>query len=254
MADLEDLGTPPVFAEIVRAGYAVSRLQLPTDPSVPREVAAAASRVDDAVIALQNAVDLAVELQDEGVRQPVSLVPPRQARLDEEHTLVWARHSGLHANLVEFVGMSVGVPPPQGRATVYEAVTMQAAHALGAIAEQRLLAQGSHGPSCPEPPDPTPSTNGVPRTTATVTELPEGPTEVGRQGDGDRPPAASAAEARSSARRDPGAVPAPTLLDLERRISALNLGSVPNVSPPIAASPSPTRTTPPDQVGELSQV
>lgn len=229
MAELEDLGTPPVFAQIVRVGYAVARLQLPTDPSVPRDVAAAASRVDAAVIALQNAVDLAVELCDEGVRRPVSLVPPPQARLDEERALVWAQHSALHANLVEFVGTSVGVPPPQGRATAYEAVTMQAAQALGAIEEQRLLAQGSHGPRRPEPPDPPPAPIGVLRTAAAVTEPSQGPPEVGRPGDGDRPPAATAipeSAARPSARQDPGATPAPTLVDLERRISAISLGSV----------------------------
>ena len=131
MADLEDLGTPPVFAEIVRVGYAVARLRLPTDNTVPREVAATAAKVDQATMALQGAVDLAAELQDEGVRQPVSLIPPPGAELDQERAHVWARHAELQATVEEFVGTSVGFPPPMGRATEYEAVMTQAVQALG---------------------------------------------------------------------------------------------------------------------------
>ena len=115
MADLEDLGTPPVFAEIVRVGYAVARLRLPTDNTVPREVAATAEKVDRATMALQGAVDLAAELQDEGVRQPVSLIPPPSTEFDQERAHVWARHAELQATVEEFVGTSVGFPPPMGR-------------------------------------------------------------------------------------------------------------------------------------------
>jgi hypothetical protein len=230
VADIEDLGTPPVFAEIVRVGYAVARLQLPTDPSVPRDVAAAATRVDDAVMGLQSAVDLAVELRDEGVRQPVSLVPQPQAKLDEERALVWSRHAALHANLVEFVDTSASLPPPQGRPAPYEAVMMQAVRALGAINEQRVLAQGSPGPRLPEPSDPAPSPTDVLRTATTEAEPSQDPQEVGRPGDGDRPPAATAALAwapRPSAGQSPGsAAPAPTLVELERRISAISLDTV----------------------------
>ena len=152
MADLEDLGTPPVFAEIVRVGYAVARLRLPTDNTVPREVAATAAKVDRATMALQGAVDLAAELQDEGVRQPVSLIPPPSTEFDQERAHVWARHAELQATVEEFVGTSVGFPPPVGRSTEYEVVMTQADQALRAMEEQRQLALGSRGPRLPEPP------------------------------------------------------------------------------------------------------
>lgn len=225
MAELEDLGTPPVFAEIVRVGYAVARLRLPTDTTVPREVAAAASRVDDAVIALQNAVDLAVELQAEGARQPVSLVSTSQARPDEDRGLVWFQHAALQANLLEFVGTSVGFPPPQGRATAYDAVMMQAAQALHAIEEQRLLAQGSRWPRRPEPPDLTPSpSSGRPSVDRDADDHPRSDTPVPPV-DRDRPPAAvvsSASGRPEGTRRDPGTRQAPTLGELERRISTVS--------------------------------
>lgn len=250
MAELEDLGTPPVFAEIVRVGYAVARLRLPTDATVPREVAATAAKVDQATMALQGAVDLAAELQDEGVRQPVCLIPPPGAELDQERAHVWARHAELQASVEEFVGTCVGFPPPMGRPTEYQVVMTQAVQALGALEEQRRLALGSRGPRPPEPAGPAPSPGPeVPRPDRAMHEPPKSH-ETLPGGDGDRPPAA----ARSVATRGPseaclgsGATDAPNVGELERRVSGLARKSIRSgwplglESPPLSRTPADAR-------------
>ena len=226
MAELEDLGTPPVFAEIVRVGYAVARLRLPTDNTVPREVAATAEKVDRATMALQGAVDLAVELQDEGVRQPVSLIPPPSTEFDQERAHVWARHAELQASVEEFVGTSVGFPPPMGRATEYRLVMTQAVQALGAMEEQRRLALGGRGPRLPEPPEPTRSPR--PREPDLHRDAEGSPRDREPIADDDGPPAASA---RPVTERTQGLPPrpdtklAPTMDDLELRLSDVTRNS-----------------------------
>ncbi|MGO8687042.1 MAG: hypothetical protein ACLQT7_07645 [Candidatus Dormibacteria bacterium] len=226
MAELEDLGTPPVFAEIVRVGYAVARLRLPTDNTVPREVAATAAKVDQATMALQGAVDLAAELQDEGVRQPVSLIPPPSTEFGQERAHVWARHAELQATVEEFVGTSLNFPPPMGRAIDYEAVMTQAVRALGAMEEQRRLALGSGGPRRPDPPDPQPlHSSRAPITEPGVEERPRAHDRAAPRLDGDRPPAAvRPASARpEGTHRDPGARQAPTFEELHHRISTVTV-------------------------------
>ena len=224
MANLEDLGTPPVFAEMVRVGYAVARLRLSTDITVPREVAATAEKVDRATMALQGAVDLAAELQDEGVRQPVSLIPPPSTEFDQERAHVWARHAELQATVEEFVGTSVGFPPPMGRATEYEVVMTQAVRALGAMEEQRRMALASHGPTLPEPRDPAPSRDPHTATPDRDTDSPPIAHEASFRGHDERPPAAATGAVgpvskRHGTRGDRRTAKAPTLDKLERRVT-----------------------------------
>jgi hypothetical protein len=232
VAELEDLGTPPVFAEIVRVGYAVARLRLPTDATVPREVAATAAKVDQATMALQGAVDLAAELQDEGVRQPVSLIRPPGGEPDQERALIWARHAELQATVEELVGTSVGFPPPIGRVTEYEMVMTQAVQALGAMEEQRRLALGSCGPRLPEPTDPAPSPSPRAPTPRRGTDPRPHTHEAPSRNDGDRSPAAAigavgAGKAgRVGTRWERDASDAPTFDELERRIRTVRLDPI----------------------------
>jgi hypothetical protein len=246
VADLEDLGTPQVFAEIVRVGYAVARLRLPTDDTVPREVAAMAEKVDRATMALQGAVDLAAELQDEGVRQPVSLIPP-STEFDHERAHVWARHAELQATVEEFVGTSVGFPPPMGQASEYEAVMTQAVQALVAIEEQRRLALAGQGPTLPEPPDPAPSSGPRAPTPRGSTDARPHTHQASSRDDGDRPPAAAigavgagrAGQAGTRWERD--ASDAPTFDELERRIRTVRLDPIEPERPVGIASLAPDR-------------
>lgn len=247
MGELEDLGTPPVFAEIVRVGYAVARLRLPTDATVPREVAATAAKVDQATMALQGAIDLAAELQDEGVRQPVSLIRPPGGDPDQERALIWARHAELQVTVEEFVGTSVGFPPPKGRATEYELVMAQAAQALVAIEEQRRVALASHGPTLPEPPNPAPSPGPRARTPRGDTDARPHTHEPPSRDDGDRPPAAAigavgagkAGQVGTRWERD--ASDAPTFDELERRIRTVRLDPIEPERQMRLASPSSNR-------------
>jgi len=227
VAELEDLGTPPVFAEIVRVGYAVARMRLSTDITVPREVAAMAEKVDRATMALQDAVDLAAELQCEGARQPVSVIPPPGAALDQERALIWFRHAELQATVEEFVGTGVGLPPPIGRATEYEAVRAQATRALTGLEAQRRAALQAAGPQPPHPPKAGPAPLGLAGRTAPETELVRSPDTGASPGDGDSPPAASASATTSRggkvtrASTTASLASSPTLDALERRLESL---------------------------------
>jgi len=225
VGDLEDLGTPPVFADILRVGYAVARLQLPTDPTVSREMAAAAAKVDEAVLAMQSAVDLAIELRDEGARQPVSLIPLPEAGLDTDRELVWYRHAGLQAAVTEFVGTSVGFPPPSTRAVEFGRVMTEAAQVLHALEEQRALAASMRRPTLPEPPDPAPSAAPPLRESGHEDSGHRPVHVIGPRDDGDGPPAAvrtaSLAAERFTSRSELTRARAPSTAELEIRVKLL---------------------------------
>src|ERR1035441_4074287 len=133
MADLEELGPPPAFGAIVRAGDAVGRLHLSTDTTVPDYVVHIAARVEKAVLAAQEAIDYAVELHEEGALQPVELVPSADAASEtprRDAPRVWACHAELEEALEVFVAASPQVQLSLERAEGYEAALRGAKQAL----------------------------------------------------------------------------------------------------------------------------
>jgi hypothetical protein len=227
LADLEDLGTPPLFAEVLRVGYGVVRLGLASDIDVHPAVALAAARVEDSVVALQEAIDLAAELRQEGARQPLSVVPPPEVERDGENALlIWSRHAELHSGIEALVEASAAHQLPGGASEDYQEVLTRASRALVAIEEQRRLAASGQGPLGPEPPDP--SVLRRPRHARLDAGIGEPPRRglAGEQGDGDGPPAALRAAGLGRAATDAGAEqePTPSLGELEQRVAALRHG------------------------------
>jgi hypothetical protein len=187
MADLEELGPPPAFGAIVRAGDAVARLRLSTDVTVPDYIAHIAARVEKAVLGAQEAIDYAIELHQEGGLQPVELVPSAAAASEtprRDAPRVWAWHAELQEALEFFVAGSPQVQLSLERAEDYETALRGAKQALDAIERQRQEALHTAGPRRPDPSETPPARRAHRGAEADATSDEEPPPHVGPSRDG----------------------------------------------------------------------
>jgi hypothetical protein len=187
MADLEELGPPPAFGAIVRAGDAVARLHLSTDITVPDYTARIAARVEKAVVEAQEAIDYAVELHHEGALQPVELVPSADAASEtarRDAPRVWACHAELQDALEFLVAGGPDVYLSLERAEDYETALRGAKQALDAIERQREEALHTGGPRRPDPSETPPAGSAHRGTDADAAPEEEPPLRTGPSRDG----------------------------------------------------------------------
>jgi hypothetical protein len=187
MTDLEELGPPPAFGAIVRAGDAVARLHLSTDITVPDYIAHIAARVEKAVLGAQEAIDYAVELHQDGALQPVELVPSAAGASEtprRDAPRVWACHAELQEALEFFVAGSPQVQLSRERANDYETALRGAKQALDAIERQRQEALHAGGPRRPDPSETPPARRAHRGVEAAATSDEEPPSHIGPSRDG----------------------------------------------------------------------
>jgi hypothetical protein len=163
------------LVEVFAAAAAIRELRLSQDPSVPPELREAASMADAAVVDLRDAVALALEAEQEGIRQPVDVVPdpgsPDDQALNEPPRPLWVAYRELEAALGDFLATVNALPVMAEESPAYHAAVERAGAALAAARWQpiaaadfaregtplRVLGTGAGPHDPPRTPEPSPT-------------------------------------------------------------------------------------------------
>jgi hypothetical protein len=143
MAEVGVLGGPDHVGEVYGAAVAMRELRLSSDPAAPPELRQAAAVLEAAVLDLRDAVDLALELEEAGVRQPLAAVPEVGSAKDRELAQtprpVWAAYRDLEASLGDVLATVNALSPMSEESPAYHAVERIGA-ALAAARSQHIAA------------------------------------------------------------------------------------------------------------------
>jgi hypothetical protein len=144
MADVGVLGGPDHVGEVYAAAVAMRELRLSSHPAAPVELRQAAAVLEAAVLDLRDAVDLAVELEEAGVRRPVAAVPEtgsaEDRELDQTPRLVWAAYRDLEASLGDLLATVNALAPMSEESPAYHAAVERIGVALADARWQHIAA------------------------------------------------------------------------------------------------------------------
>jgi hypothetical protein len=144
MADVDVLGGPDHVGAVYAAAVAMRELRLSSDPTAPVQIRQAAGALDTAVLDLRDAVDLAVELEEAGVRQRAVAVPEagsaEDRELDKAPRPVWAAYRDLEASLGDLLATINALPPMSEESSAYRAAVERIGSALAAARWQHVAA------------------------------------------------------------------------------------------------------------------
>lgn len=144
MAEVGVLGGPDHVGEVYGAAVAMRELRLSSDPAAPPELRQAAAVLEAAVLDLRDAVDLALELEEAGVRQPLAAVPEVGSAKDRELAQtprpVWAAYRDLEASLGDVLATVNALSPMSEESPAYHAAVERIGAALAAARSQHIAA------------------------------------------------------------------------------------------------------------------